>query len=86
MWFFKVEAGSIRGIPDVMICAGGFFVAPELKVWPNKATPLQLRRIERINYAGGAAFELYPEDLDDFMDWLLEISTPPHLEDQEIEP
>jgi hypothetical protein len=59
-WFFKVEAGAVRGIPDVIICVDGLFVALELKVPPNTCEPLQEYNIYKIRKANGQAWECTP--------------------------
>ncbi|MFV0534018.1 MAG: hypothetical protein ACK5MR_10235 [Cumulibacter sp.] len=41
------------GIPDLVICYKGIFLALELKVGYNKASELQLIHLERINAAEG---------------------------------
>lgn len=47
------SAFSSRGVPDLLICAKGQFIAVELKVGDNKPTPLQADYLERISCAGG---------------------------------
>ncbi len=46
---------SSRGVPDLIICANGKFIAVELKVGDNKPTPLQADYLQRIEQAGGQA-------------------------------
>ncbi len=55
-YFFPPANGYGRsGIPDIICCANGFFVAIECKAGGNKPTPLQVREIENIRLAGGVA-------------------------------
>lgn len=70
----KIVAGSVSGIPDILIIVNGFVVMPELKMPGNYPTPIQWLNIERINYAGGFSFPLYPEEEDGFIEWLKELS------------
>lgn len=70
VWYFKVEAGAVRGIPDVIICAGGKFVAVELKVPPNIPTKIQAFTLTRIEKSGGLARVITPDNVDDFVDKL----------------
>ncbi len=43
------------GIPDLIMCINGKFIAIELKVGYNKPTPMQIRNIKKIKAAGGIA-------------------------------
>lgn len=43
------------GVPDLLICYNGKFIAIELKVGLNKPTALQLKHLELIERAGGKA-------------------------------
>lgn len=43
------------GIPDIVACYEGVFVAIECKAGSNKPTPLQVQHIEAILKAGGIA-------------------------------
>ena len=47
------------GIPDLIVCYKGIFIAFELKTDYNKATERQLWHIEAINNAGGFAIIFY---------------------------
>ena len=55
-------AFSSRGIPDLIMCIRGKFVAVELKVGNNKPTPLQESKILRIQKALGQAYVCYTFD------------------------
>lgn len=55
-------AFSSRGIPDLIMCIRGKFVAVELKVGDNKPTPLQESKILRIQKALGQAYVCYTFD------------------------
>ena len=56
-FFWKEHGGqySTAGIPDIIVCYKGKFVAFEAKVGSNKPTKLQLATIEQIQNAGGYA-------------------------------
>ena len=55
-YFFPPANGYGRsGIPDIICCANGYFLAIECKAGGNKPTPLQIREIENIRLAGGVA-------------------------------
>lgn len=47
------------GIPDIICCYRGRFVAFEVKAKGNKPTKLQEAMIRRINEAGGTALTVY---------------------------
>lgn len=65
-WFFFPASNGFgrAGIPDIIICYRGRFIAPELKVHPNTASKYQQREIDGINAAGGRSFVIrwYPKD------------------------
>lgn len=50
------------GIPDIIACIGGWFVAFEVKVAGGKPTKLQEVTIRKINEAGGTAKVVYSVD------------------------
>ena len=57
-WYFRpYQAGFGRsGIPDIVGCMDGVFLAIEVKRDGKEPTPLQHKRIEEIHHAGGIAF------------------------------
>jgi len=68
LWFFKTNELSISGIPDILGCYKGLFIALELKRdSKSEATTLQLDTIELIKKAGGFATVVYPENLDQIL-------------------
>lgn len=50
------SAFSSRGVPDILLCVNGRFMAVELKVGDNKPTALQADYLRRIGMAGGLVF------------------------------
>lgn len=74
VYFKKMVAGSVGGLPDLLIIVNGWAIMPELKMPGNNPTPLQWLNIERINAAGGFSFPLYPEEEREFLDWLEELA------------
>lgn len=55
-YFFPPANGYGRaGIPDIIVCAGGFFLAIECKAGKGTTTALQKRELELIEKAGGTA-------------------------------
>lgn len=73
-WFVKYWSGNAQngrkftkdGIPDLLVCIQGSFMAIELKAENGKPTELQLWNIEQIKKAGGYAFVLYPYQFEEF--------------------
>jgi Holliday junction resolvase len=55
-YFFPATFGMGRsGVPDIVCCYKGSFLAIECKAGKGKTTPLQDREIEAIGAAGGMA-------------------------------
>lgn len=64
-WFVKYWGGgqfTKAGIPDILACYKGKFIALEIKAPTGKPSELQLYNIEKIKEAGGIAMVLYPKD------------------------
>lgn len=71
-WLVKYWGGGVytqAGIPDLLICYKGKFIAIEVKAETGHASELQLRTIDDIKKAGGIAFVLFPKDFDKFVEW-----------------
>lgn len=55
-YFFPATHGYGRsGVPDIIACVNGRFLAVECKAGGNKPTALQVRELERIRNANGVA-------------------------------
>lgn len=54
-WAVKFPGVLRRGVPDVLCCYRGMFIAFEVKDATGYATPIQLAVIKQINEAGGDA-------------------------------
>lgn len=68
-WFIKYWAGAKftkEGIPDILACDNGSFIAIEVKAQNGKPTLIQLVILEKIRKAGGYGLLLYPQDFDGF--------------------
>lgn len=68
IWHVKFFANGYtrRGIPDILACVNGKFVAIEVKSENGKPSALQTKNIEMIQESGGIAVVLYPDDFEDF--------------------
>lgn len=69
-WVVKFFANSYtkRGIPDLLACVNGYFVAIEVKAENGTPSDLQEYNVRKINEAGGIAMILYPKNFGDFKD------------------
>lgn len=67
-WFTKIWGGGYQksGIPDLLICANGFFMSVELKAPTGRASELQNMNTARINQSNGIGIILYPDGFNDF--------------------
>ena len=64
-YFFPATHGYGRsGVPDIIACVSGHFMAVECKAGTNKPTLLQVREIERIRRSGGVALVVNEENWD----------------------
>ena len=65
-YFFPATHGYGRsGVPDIIACVNGRFLAIECKAGGNKPTALQTREIENIRIAGGVAVVASEENWDE---------------------
>lgn len=60
-WFIKTQERSRRGVPDILGCVSGVFIAIELKDEGKEATKLQQVYLDKITDAGGIAFVSTPD-------------------------
>jgi Holliday junction resolvase len=64
-YFFPVASGYMSiGVPDIVACINGLFVAIECKTGKNRPTELQYRNLENIRDHGGLAMLVNENDLD----------------------
>ena len=63
-WVLKTisEGRQEAGVPDLLVCYNGQFVALELKSETGAVRPLQEYKIKQINDAGGLAMIVRPSD------------------------
>lgn len=79
LYYFVKEAAAIRGIPDLIICYKGRFIAWELKRSEKVASTwrdgheLQKYNIKKICDSGGIARVVYPENFKDSLEELLNL-------------
>ena len=72
-YFFAAANGYGRaGIPDIIVCHKGKFLAIECKAGKNKPTALQEREIVSIHKAGGAAMVVREDTVAALEQWFEE--------------
>lgn len=68
-WYLKYWGGGMftkAGIPDLLCCVNGYFLAIELKASKGNPSALQLNCQEEIINAKGISLILYPSEFDKF--------------------
>jgi hypothetical protein len=64
-YFFPATYGMGRsGVPDIICCVAGCFLAIECKAGSNKPTALQEREMDSISTAGGMVLVVNEDNLD----------------------
>lgn len=87
-WYVKYFANRMTksGIPDILACVNGFFVAIEVKASNGKPSELQIYNREEIRNSGGISLILYPEQFEDFKLLIDDLIKRPHfIEDIKID-
>lgn len=79
-WGFKFHAGTYTqsGIPDLIYCINGRFVAIEVKKEKGKPTELQKRKIQKIIQDGGVAVIVKPSQFEDLKKLLTSVEKKPY--------
>ena len=52
------------GVPDILACIKGRFLAIEVKDVKGKPSPLQIHNVKKIRESGGLAIIAYPKDFE----------------------
>ena len=71
LYVLKTQERSRRGVPDLLICHKGKFIAIELKVDGEKPTKLQDIKLKEIRLAGGLSFSTTPSQWESHLEMLL---------------
>ena len=68
-WYVKYFANrnTRAGVPDILACVNGRFVAIEVKAENGKPTELQKWNVDKIRECGGVSMIVYPHDWDYFV-------------------
>jgi Holliday junction resolvase len=73
-YFFPATGGFGRsGVPDIVCCYRGVFVAIECKAGNNKPTPLQQAEMGKIKQAQGFVLVVNEDNIDDVTTLLRDI-------------
>ena len=76
-YFYPVTGGyGSSGVPDIVCCYDGVFVAIECKAGHNKPTPLQDAQMQKIRQAGGYTIVINEENVSILENWLLDLLEP----------
>jgi Holliday junction resolvase len=77
VYYFSPAANGFRraGIPDIICCVRGFFLAIELKAGKGKTTALQDREIAAINSHGGHAMVVNENNINEVKESIQWIKT-----------
>lgn len=67
-WVLKTWSNGVQrdGVPDLLVCCNGYFLAVELKAEKGHPSDLQIWNIDNIRKAGGISIVLYPFQYDQF--------------------
>lgn len=60
VWVLKTQERGRKGVPDLIVCFFGAFMAIELKKESEEPSPLQYIVLDEIDKAGGVAFWTCP--------------------------
>lgn len=72
-WWVKINDRVTVGLPDLIGCVSGVFVAIELKT-KTKVTALQAHTLRRITRSGGQAFVVNPDNWNEVYALILKIA------------
>lgn len=72
IYFFMPTTGGYgrSGVPDIIACYEGQFLAIECKAGKNEPTALQKREMQKIQDSGGMVMVVNENNLDTFNSWL----------------
>lgn len=77
-YFFPATHGYGRsGVPDIICCVAGWFLAIECKSGVNKPTALQVREMQKIGEAGGVAIVVRETNVDALPDLIKRLKENP---------
>lgn len=72
-WWLKVNDRATVGIPDILGCVAGVFMAIELKT-KSKVTPIQAYTLRRIERADGQTFVVHPGNWAEVLKFIMKLA------------
>lgn len=63
-WFLKTQEVARSGVPDILMCLAGRFVAVELKTNEGVISKLQEYNLKKIEETGGVSIVLMPNNFE----------------------
>lgn len=70
-YFYPVTGGyGMSGVPDIVCCYNGRFLAVECKAGSNKTTALQDKNIRQIRECGGTALVINEDNIEEVRKWI----------------
>lgn len=81
-WYVKYFANAYtkKGVPDLLCCVNGFFLAIEVKAENGIASDLQKLNIDRIRRCGGYALILRPNQFNEFCELVKALKNERHID------
>lgn len=75
IWHVKYFANGFTksGIPDILACCNGYFLAIEVKAENGRPSELQLHHIEKIKQSGGRAVIVKPSQFEELKELIQEL-------------
>lgn len=75
IWHVKYFANGFTksGIPDILACCNGYFLAIEVKAENGRPSELQLHHIEKIKQSGGHAVIVKPSQFEELKQLIEEL-------------
>lgn len=75
-WLVKYFANRMTkaGVPDILTCVNGHFLAIEVKAQNGKPSERQMYNIRKIRAAGGYAIILYPSAWEEFKNFVEDLA------------
>lgn len=72
LYYFCPQTGGYgkSGVPDIIVCAHGAFIAVECKAGDNAPTLLQEAQMQKICAAGGDAWLVNERNFNGFAEWI----------------
>ena len=81
---FFANSYTRSGVPDLLCCVKGHFVAVEVKAPNGKPSLLQIHNCTEIRIAGGFAFILYPSGFEEFKQFVKDLKRDVFNRDMEL--